>query len=102
MASFIEKKVPELFTSAPVIWHCMYNNEIIEDSAFLAWYTARPSKRFEDPEKAKKLREMLAPFKTWIETAEIEPEPEEDVKEEEEKPEEKAEDKKDDINIDDI
>lgn len=103
VANYIEKTEPKLFTSAPVIWHFMYENEIIEETAFNNWY-AHPSKRFEKPDKAKALRDLLIPFKDWLKNAELEPDPEDFDDEEPAAPEqeEAAEKIEDKSYIDDI
>ena len=102
-SQYITQTHPELFTSAPIIWYTLYDDEIVEIPALQAWYK-KPSSRFEkDKVKAGNLRTViLAPFYEWLEKAEfeevIEAPKEVIVKEEEEAPK----DEEEDIDIDNI
>ena len=102
-SQYITQTHPELFTSAPIIWYTLYDDEIVEIPALQAWYK-KPSSRFEkDQVKAGNLRTViLAPFYEWLEKAEfeevIEAPKEVIVKEEEEAPK----DEEEDIDIDNI
>jgi len=71
LAKFVEVTKPELMTSACVIWHKLFDNEIVEEPALRGW-EARPSKRFETTAKAAELRAILKPFYSWLDTAEVE------------------------------
>jgi translation initiation factor 5 len=94
-------------SAAAVIWYTLFDNEIIEEEAFKNW-AKRPSSRFEkDKAAAAQLREVVKPFLTWLETAEFEPEPDEQESEDErpeesENEEESKAEPKEELNLDDI
>ena len=80
MSKFLSQ-FPQLRTSAPVIWHCLFDNEVVEEAAFKTWFR-KPSTRFEkDKAKADDLRNILKVFYQWLDEAQFE-------KIEEEEPEE--------------
>lgn len=73
VSRFISHDHQELFTSAPIIWYTLFDNEIVEVPALQSWYK-KPSSRFEkDKAKAANLRTVvLEPFYQWLEKAEYE------------------------------
>ena len=87
LSKYVEVTHPELLTSSPIIWYTLFDNEIIEESAFKAWQQ-RPNKRFETTSNATKIREILQPFYQWMENAEFEQIIQKDLIEEEDEEEE--------------
>ena len=99
MGKFVCQDAPKLMTSAPVIWHCLFDNEVVEDAALKTW--RKKTSRFEkDKKKAQELRDILKPFYHWLDEAPFEEVVEEEEVAEEEHKEEAKEDS--DIDIDAI
>ncbi|KAH0792346.1 eukaryotic translation initiation factor 5-like [Histomonas meleagridis] len=108
MSQYVTKTHPELMSSAPVIWHSLFDNEIVEESALKTWLK-KTSARFEkDKAKASSLRnDVLKQFYQWLDTAKyeevVEEKKDEEEKEEDEKKEEtKEKEEEDEIDIDSI
>ena len=97
MMSKFFAQFPILKTSAPVIWYCLFDNEVVEEGALKTWLT-KPSPRFEkDKAKADELRNILKAFYQWLDEA-----PYEKVEEEEQNEEPEAQAAEDPIDIDAI
>jgi translation initiation factor 5 len=110
MSRYLCAEHPNYFTSAPIVFYTLFDNEICEEEAFKAW-EKRASSRFEkDKAKATELRRIMKPFMKWLDEAKVEEEKDEgggeEDGEEEDAPEEGTEAPEApevaQINIDDI
>ena len=95
IVSFIDTFHPELRSSAPVIFHALYENELVEEATFESWAKG----------KSKNISRMLqatTEFFKWMRNAQLEPEPEKDEEPEPTPAEEKPEAKDEEEDIDGI
>ncbi|KAJ2021873.1 eukaryotic translation initiation factor 5 [Coemansia sp. IMI 209128] len=67
----IESRMDALLAKTPVIFKALYDEDIIEEEAFLEW-GKKPSKKYVDKEVAKKIHKAAEPFIQWLAEAEEE------------------------------
>ncbi|KAJ2490018.1 eukaryotic translation initiation factor 5 [Coemansia sp. RSA 2050] len=72
----IEARMDALLAKTPVIFKALFDEEIVEEEAFLEW-GKKPSKKYVDKEVAKKIHKAAEPFIQWLAEAEEEEEEEE-------------------------
>ena len=60
-----------LLEKTPIIFKALYDEEIVEEEAFIAW-GEKPSKKHVDREMLKKIHGHAIPFLTWLEEADEE------------------------------
>ncbi|KAJ2798734.1 eukaryotic translation initiation factor 5 [Coemansia furcata] len=60
---------PELLAKTPAIFKALFDEEIVEEEAFLEW-GKKPSKKYVDKELAKKIHKAAEPFIQWLAEAE--------------------------------
>jgi translation initiation factor 5 len=68
---------PELMKLIPMVLQTLYNEDIVEEEALLAW-RGRPSRKFASAEIASKVRAQAKPFFDWLEAAESDEDEDED------------------------
>lgn len=101
LSHFVCAQVPTLFTSAPIIWYTLFDNEIVEEEALKEWLARASTRREKDKDKATQLRAMMKPFFTWLAEAPYEGVPDTIEEEDEDEAAEEAE-PEDELNLDDI
>ncbi|KAI7822250.1 domain found in IF2B/IF5-domain-containing protein [Kickxella alabastrina] len=67
----IEANMDKLLPKAPAIFKALFDEEVVEEDAFLEW-GKKPSKKYVDKEAAKQIHRAAQPFITWLEEADEE------------------------------
>ncbi|KAJ2035384.1 eukaryotic translation initiation factor 5 [Coemansia sp. RSA 922] len=65
----IETRQDALLAKTPAIFKALFDEEIVEEEAFLEW-GKKPSKKYVDKELAKKIHKAAEPFIQWLAEAE--------------------------------
>ncbi|KAJ2894707.1 eukaryotic translation initiation factor 5 [Coemansia aciculifera] len=73
----IEERLDVLLPKTPAIFKALFDEEIVEEEAFIEW-GKKPSKKYVDKEVAKKIHKAAEPFIQWLEEAEEEDDDDDD------------------------
>ncbi|KAJ2724141.1 eukaryotic translation initiation factor 5 [Coemansia sp. Benny D115] len=73
----IEANMDKLLSKTPVIFKTLYDEEIVEEEAFLEW-GKKPSKKYVEKDVAKQIHKAAQPFLQWLEEADEESDEESD------------------------
>ncbi|KAJ2486267.1 eukaryotic translation initiation factor 5, partial [Coemansia sp. RSA 2052] len=73
----IEARQDLMLAKTPAIFKALFDEEIVEEEAFLEW-AKKPSKKYVDKDVAKKIHKAAEPFIQWLEEAEEEDDEDDD------------------------